>query len=221
MPAKRIDLTGQRFGRWLVIRCTDNGLIKNHKKRPWLCRCDCGVEREILKENLRVRSGRTASCGCAHKEQTTKHGHRAGALRGHSLTYNSWSGMIRRCYDPVCRSFEVYGRIGIVVCDRWRGTDGFSNFLKDMGERPSAKHSLDRIDSTGNYTLDNCRWATTIQQINNRRTTRSIIVDGKRISIGDLARQHGIDYKVLAGRLSYGWDVHRAVSTPVRKGRET
>ncbi len=77
--------------------------------------------------------------------------------------------MLDRCRYPSTNSYKDYGGRGITVCSRWSGPGGFEAFLADMGERPSAKHSIDREDPDGHYTPDNCRWSTTVEQRHNRR----------------------------------------------------
>lgn len=77
-----------------------------------------------------------------------------------TITYKSWSSMLGRCDDPRNASYKLYGAKGITVCDRWRGADGFVNFLTDMGERPGRDWQLDREDAGGNYEPSNCRWLT-------------------------------------------------------------
>lgn len=77
--------------------------------------------------------------------------------------------MLDRCYRKTDGGYKKYGGRGISVCDRWQGTEGFFNFLKDMGERPTGT-SLDRINNDGNYEPDNCRWATALEQAHNRGT---------------------------------------------------
>lgn len=156
MPLKASVFTGDRFGQLVVIAEVDrdNG-------RRFLCRCDCGAEKIVQANNL--RSGNSTSCG----------GHRRpGGRKTHGLsgspTWISWSAMKSRCYWEPSAGYAYYGGRGICVCDRWLGRDGFENFLADMGERPEGM-TLDRIDSDGDYEPSNCRFATPLEQIRNRR----------------------------------------------------
>lgn len=97
------------------------------------------------------------------------HGHRRGGKgRKRSPTYNSWRAAIERCTYPAHPRYADYGGRGITVSNRWRGPEGFANFLADLGERPIGK-TLDRIKVNGNYEPGNCRWATPLQQTWNRR----------------------------------------------------
>lgn len=126
--------------------------------------------------------------------------------------YSIWDKMKARCYNPKQKGYERYGGRGIRVCDRWHD---FQNFLEDMGEPPTDRHSIDRIDNDGNYEPGNCRWATPKEQANNMSTTTFLEFDKERLSLSDWAEKTGINKKILAGRLRDGWSVEKALSTPV------
>ena len=155
----RIDLLGQRFGAWTVIGFAG---ANGNGQTCWHCRCDCGTERDVVAQTL--REGLTKSCGCqkgiAIARARTKHG------RSNTKGYWRWAGMIARCTQKNHAAWKYYGGRGIRVCERWLD---FQTFLANMGEPPTPKHSIDRIHNDGNYEPGNCRWATAVEQIKNRR----------------------------------------------------
>ena len=185
-----VDLTGQRFERWLVIeRASEN---------RWLCRCDCGTSRTVDDSNL--KHSLSKSCGCLQRETTSKmrrtHGH---AIRGfRPPEYRAWVAMRDRCRNPNNPRFSYYGGRGISVCARW---DAFENFLADMGLSPTMKHSLDRFPyKNGKYEPINCLWATIKQQNRNTRANKLNEHDAARIrnlslagfSTGEIAAEFGV-----------------------------
>lgn len=166
---KRYDISGEKYGRLLVVRLFDK---QNHKNR-WECICDCGRTCYVTSSNLKRFNG-NVSCGCMKsevlakfaEENNLKHGHAKSSKRLISKTYNSWVAMRKRCLNKKASNYYLYGGRGISVCERW--IESFENFLEDMGERPIST-TLDRKNVNGNYQKDNCRWATAKEQANNRR----------------------------------------------------
>lgn len=213
-------LPGQRFGRVVILR---EGERRNGKRIVW-CRCECGTERELTVHGLRV--GRTKSCGCYHREVSAKLGRTARLLHGESThrgrrgsqEYNIWKGMRDRCSRPGNKSYRVYGARGITVCDRWRSS--FLNFLADMGRRPTRLHSIERIDSNGNYERSNCRWATPVEQGNNTSRNRILEIDGERLTIAQWSMRSGIPSGHIWNRLHLGWSVQEAVFRPALTRQE-
>jgi hypothetical protein len=118
-----------------------------------------------------------------------------------SREYRTWRHIRSRCRNKNNPAYKDYGGRGISVCDRW---NSFANFLADMGPKPSPKHQIERIDNDGDYEPSNCRWATPIEQSNNRRTNHFITIRGRTLSIADWAREIDFPYKELRALVDYG-----------------
>lgn len=135
----------------------------NGKKR-WHCVCQCGATSSVATGNL--MSGNTRSCGCDQIEAITVTKTVHGLGRKFRAEYRSWMHMRDRCRNPNNKDFDRYGGRGISICERW---NEFAKFIEDMGARPTNLHSLDRYpNNDGNYEPTNCRWATKVEQANNR-----------------------------------------------------
>lgn len=131
-----------------------------------------------------------------------------------SKEYNSWQHMKRRCNDPNHAKYKDYGARGITVCDRWQS---FEMFYADMGDAPSASHTIDRIENNGNYEPSNCRWATKKEQSNNKRNTRLVAYMGEIKSFSEWAEAANMTRDILRTRVDkLGWDFGRAIGTPVK-----
>lgn len=195
MGRRRDDLSGVRFGSLVAVECL--GSRGSRAGMVWRCDCDCGSEREVLALNL--KSGNTKSCGCSK----VVHGHGAG---GGSRTYKSYEAMISRCSE----NGKYFDR-GIRVCDRWVGDGGFVNFLSDMGDRPDGC-SIDRIDNDGDYSAENCRWATPSEQMRNTSYNKWVVLSGKRMTCAEALRSLGLPPSTIVGyRRRFGLDPQEAL----------
>lgn len=103
------------------------------------------------------------------------------------------------------------------MCERWRGS--FEEFIKDVGFRPSALHTMDRINNDGDYCPENCRWATRLEQARNSRQCRMLTLNGVTRMMKDWTDAFGISYDLLRGRLKRGWSMEDALTKPARKMR--
>lgn len=128
-----------------------------------------------------------------------------------SKTYNSWWAMKQRCNYPKHIEFPRYGGRGINLCARW---ESFENFLADMGERPEGM-TLDRIDPNKDYSPENCRWASRVEQANNCRSNRMLEHNGDCKTLAQWGRELGLNPLVIGKRLRRGWSISRALSTPL------
>lgn len=218
---------GDRFGRLVVETepfrvATPTALNPNRRDIRVRCRCDCGRERTPSVWNL--CNGNTQSCGCVRGEKTGaqlvarnfRHGGTSGGV--HLPEYESWNGMMKRCYNKKCKGYPNYGGRGIVVCERWKSS--FLDFYEDMGPRTSPRHSLDRIDNEGNYEPANCHWATRREQNDNRRSSVMLEHDGRRMLIKYWANLTGIGKTTLSWRIRKGWSVADALTIPPYQKRK-
>lgn len=211
--SRRIDYSGyvnQRFGRLVIER------VEFAKPRSIAhVRCDCGTKKTIRIDHLLRQDIPVRGCGCIRNEIGTfrfmTHG------RSGTDVHRIWRNMINRCENPRVPSYQRYGARGIRVCDRWR--KNFADFFVDVGPRPSPQHSIDRIDTNGHYEPGNVRWATTIEQAQNRRTNKTLTLNGETLCIAEWARRTGISGSCLIARNAAGWTDERALTTP-SKGRK-
>lgn len=132
---------------------------------------------------------------------------------GKAKAYRTFKSMHLRCYSEKDHRYHYYGGRGITVCDRW--LNSFENFYEDMGDPPTPKHSIDRIDNDGNYCPENCRWATIEEQANNKRNNHILTYNGITQTISQWSKYTGIDKKLIASRIYNNWSVEQALTLPV------
>lgn len=219
MSKNPMDITGHRFGRLIAAFEVEPSRRRDGRKSRWfLTVCDCGSSKSVMMNSL--NRGLTRSCGCLASELAAKHiskvRYKHGATSNRRMTpeFKTWRSMIRRCESPSSASFKRYGAVGIKVCDRWRGS--FANFLEDMGSKPCAEHTIDRLDNAKGYFPGNCRWATKDEQVLNRKRIRWITIGDTTMCIRDWAAARQMEQTKVAARLRLGWTAEQALDMAPR-----
>lgn len=207
----RIDLSGQVFGRWSVIRSAPSKVGPTGKKKAmWFCKCSCGTERAVSGADL--RNGKSVSCGCYSEElkrQRRKHG------KAKSKVYKTWGNMKNRCLNEDTPDYKYYGAMGVTICDEWASS--FENFYKDMGDPPTPEHTLERKDVEKGYSPENCIWATRKEQTRNRKCTIKYEYKGESKAASQWDEDLGLPLGTVHNRVTkLGWDVEKAIETPIK-----
>ena len=192
MTKPRIDLTGRVFGRLTV----KSRIVPPRGRTLFVCACECG--NEVTLNGSDLQTGNNVSCGCFRATNIGTVNYKHGAASKNDLTgaYRSWRAMKDRCFKENNNRFYAYGARGIKVCKKW--VDSFENFLADMGERPKGM-SLDRINVDEDYSPENCRWASVLEQARNQRTNVWYQVGDEKMIQADVARALGIHPSQLLG----------------------
>jgi hypothetical protein len=144
--------------------------------------------------------------------------YRSAATRTHGLSgtkvHKAWKHLKDRCLNPKNKSYANYGGRGVKVCKRWLS---FENFYKDMGQPPSPKHSIDRVNNNKGYCKSNCRWATNYQQVNNARSNIRVKFRGEFGTLSQLSVLFRINYNTLYQRyVTANWSIEKALTQPIR-----
>lgn len=189
------DITGMKIGRLTVVRFAGKN---KHNRSTWLCACECGKNSIVSGSLLLHKTKPTKSCGCLVSENFNNTTHRLS----YSITYISWHAMKNRCLNPKQPCSKGYADRGIKIFEPWLT---FSNFVADMGERPSRSYTLERIDNNGHYEPGNVRWATKKEQGWNRRTNLVVEINGVRKCVAEWAHIHGVHRNLVWNRIHLGW----------------
>lgn len=198
--SKRLQFAvGERYGRLTVVDSDNTGKIH--------CLCDCGTHRHVSRSTLKTI---TRSCGCIQREVTAARNKTHG--KADSAEYRAWRAIKDRCYLETCDAYPWYGGRGVKVCQRW--LESFENFYADMGTKPSSKHSVDREDSDGDYTPQNCRWATAKEQSLNKKGLVLHTLEGCSLPLGMIAEATGVPLPVLKSRIDRKYTIEAALGTP-------
>lgn len=185
----------------------------------WLCKCSCGNEKVLPSSSL--RSKKIKSCGCLRRENALK----VNTTHGQFYTrfYKTWASMKSRCDNPRSISYKRYGNKGIAYQDSWATFEGFEtdmheSYLEHCAIYGEKDTTIDRIDNKKGYTKDNCRWATNLEQQNNKEINKFITFRGETLTFSNMAKKYGFNKTTLWCRVyKHGWDIEKALTTPVRK----
>lgn len=180
---------------------------ENDKHAVFVCLCDCGNIRKVLPKDF--RKGKIKSCGACIGRNNT------GAYARNPEIYKVWSGIMSRCHNTKDQNYYRYGGRGIRVCESWEKYENFERWVLENGGLKDG-YSVDRIDNNGDYSPDNCRFATMRQQSRNRRSNTIIEYAGKSMCLIEWSEYLNMDYKALVSRNKRGWDAERMFTTPIR-----
>ena len=210
---KFIDLTGQRFGRLTVIE-RDTSRPKNDGAF-WLCKCDCGNVTSVRGKEL--RRGNTKSCGCLALEKLAAHNKTHG-LSGTKI-YRKWQSMRKRCYKPNDTHYKNYGGRGIKVCEEWRKDfKAFYDYVSQLEHFGEEGYSLDRIDNSRGYEVGNVRWATAVEQANNKTNNHFVdIGNGKQMTLTQIMQMTGAAFGTIQDRVRNNWQAEDLLQPPQSK----
>ena len=206
---KFCDITGQKFNKLTVIKRLENS---KWNETQWLCRCDCG--NKVILTYGKIAYGHTKSCGCYKIEVTSKNKRKHG-LRNTRL-YRIWNSMKQRCNNPNSSAYKDYGNRGIKVCKEWG--NNFLNFYNwAMNNGYEDDLTIDRINNNEGYYPNNCRWVTSSQQANNKRSNVVLALDNEVHNISEWCRITGLTRSTITHRLQRGWSVSDTLTIPSKK----
>lgn len=200
-------MIGVRFGRLVVI-----AIDRQEKCGKYVvCECDCGSSKVVFLGSL--RQGRTKSCGCLNSEAASKRKTRHGLTK--TRTHNIWLAIKARCFNPNSEAYPHYGGRGITMCPEW--AESFDSFLADMGQCPKGL-SIERTNNNDDYRKDNCKWASSKDQANNRRSNILLTYNDETCTIQEWAEKTGLPYFTLRSRIQIlGWSHERALTQPSKR----
>ena len=200
------NLAEKRFGKLTAIEVAG----KKGGTYLWKCKCDCGNFTIVYGRDL--QNGHTQSCGCLKKENHPKtHGDK------HTRLYRIWKDMRQRCNNPNNSHYYLYGGRGIKIDERWETYPPFKEWALSNGY--SDNLTIDRIDNDKNYSPDNCRWATQVEQMNNVSYNRYITLKGETHTLAEWGRITGILSTTIRHRIIKGWEIERALTEKPYKGK--
>lgn len=194
---------GKKYNKWTVLSISE---VRHNKGFLFLCECECGITKNVSKANLlNNKSKACRSCGVKKEIKNVEH-----------RLYSIWKSMRSRCNNPNTDNYKYYGGRGIKICERW---NDFLLFLEDMEDSFEEGLSLDRIDNDGNYSPDNCKWSTNIEQSKNTRRTLKLFFEGEYYTQSELSEKTGVNSSTIQRRRKSNYSPEEIVYGKNLKGK--
>lgn len=204
---KQLIESGDVIGRYLIL----NEAERRGSKRYYLCKCECGNEKEVRMDSL--RNGKAISCGCYNKEMSIKANTKHGMYK--TRIYRIWHGMKSRCLNYNNDSYKNYGGRGISICSEWMDFSAFKKWSIINGYKDFL--TIERVNVNGNYNPQNCTWISMEEQRRNTTVTKNISYDGKTLTLRQWAKEMNMCNSTLSRRLKKGWSVEKSLTTPLQR----
>lgn len=206
---KFIDLTGEKFGKWIIVK---RDVDTNNKRSRWICKCECGISRSVSSD--RLISGRSLSCGCFKRRNYDKYG-----KERYKRIHGIWRNMNYRCYNKKSKSYKYYGERGVTVCEEWKTVNPFVEWAINNGYDDNLE--IDRINPYGNYEPSNCRWITMVEQQNNKTDNVYLEYNGTTKTMAQWSKEYEIRQNVFRKRLLSKWPLERILHEPIHKNKSS
>lgn len=209
--SRKLDMIGKRFGKLTVIEEYDRNKRGYYR---YLCKCDCGNEKIAIGSEL--QNGHIKSCGCYKKDSIINRC--AKYTKEEKKLYGIWKGIRSRCNNKNSKPYQYYGGRGITICDEWNDYLIFYHWSMQNGYEKGKQ--LDRINNDGNYEPSNCRWVTPLENNHNRGNVNHYTINGITHTLTEWCSIYKIKYNTVRARIiQKGWDIEKALTTPLLKGK--
>lgn len=210
------DISGNIYGYLTAVKYSES---RNHRVF-WECLCACG--NTFIARTDSLKKGKPKSCGCIQQKGKIQEYEERGIFENTAYyegakpkEYAVWTGIKQRCLNPDCPAYKNYGGRGIQICERWKNS--FELFIEDMGHRPTATHSIERIDNHGPYSPENCKWATKKEQQRNLRTNRFVEYKGRKMLLIEFSEMVNLNFGTVKHHLKKGRTPEEIAATALVK----
>ena len=208
----RKNIIGKKFGRLRVVEYIGPD---SRGRSVMRCTCDCGNQKNAHIGAL--RSGDAKSCGCITRENNATRAAKHNS--SYTKLYKVWRHIKDRCFNENTENYKHYGGRGITMCSEWKDSFiAFQEWALTAGYKEGM--SIDRINVDGDYSPDNCRWTTSLEQARNKRNSWRITINGENKHATEWCAIYNVSYGAAYSRKRKGWDDISCVTIPTQKRTE-